>query len=102
MSDIKKSKKQLQDSLKKLVADTKELLGSTANVSDSAAKAARAQVEESLNIVQNHVSSGISDVEGRFEDQLHELDQHVKANPYKTMGICCGVGLLLGFLIGRK
>lgn len=102
MNDLKKSKKHLQDSLTKLVADTKDLLNSTVDVSDNAAKTARAQVEASLRVVQDHVNSGIADVESKVEDQIHELDKHVRANPYKSIGISCGIGVLLGFIIGHK
>jgi ElaB/YqjD/DUF883 family membrane-anchored ribosome-binding protein len=102
MNDKQKKKQLLQDDLKQLVADTKELLGSTADISDKAAKAARLQVETSLKSIQNHVESGFSVVEDKVEEQLKDLDQHIQANPYKTIGISFGVGVLLGIILGRK
>ena len=102
MSDVEKKKKRLQKDLKQLVEDTKGLLGSTADVSDKAAKTARAQVEASLQTVQDQIESGFSAAEDKVEEQLHVLDERVRANPYKTMGISFGVGVLLGFIIGHK
>ena len=102
MSDAVKSKKQLQDELKQLVTDTKDLLGSTADVSDEAARTARAKVEESLKTVQDQAESKFSAAGDKAEEQLHMLDQNVRDNPYVTMGVSFGVGVLLGFIIGHK
>lgn len=102
MNQKQKKKQSLQNDLQQLVADTKELLGSTADVSDKAAKAARTQVEESLKTVQSQVESGFSVAEEKIKEQVHVLDQHVQDNPYKTIGISFGVGILLGIIIGRK
>lgn len=102
MSDVQKRKQSLQDDLKQLMADTKDLLNSTADVSDKAAKSARAQVEESLKAVKDRFESDISAVGNKAEEQLHVFDQQVRNNPYKTMGISFGVGVLLGFIFGRK
>jgi ElaB/YqjD/DUF883 family membrane-anchored ribosome-binding protein len=102
MSDLKKDKKRLQDDLKKLVADTKDLLGSTASVADQAAKNARTRVEASLQTVQEQVEAGLSVAGDKVDEQLQEIDKRVRANPYKTMGVSFGVGIILGFLIGRK
>jgi ElaB/YqjD/DUF883 family membrane-anchored ribosome-binding protein len=102
MSNTQKRKQSLQDDLKQLIEDTKDLLSSTADISDKAAKTARAQVEASLQTVKDQIESGISAAENKAEEQLHLLDKHVRDNPYKTMGISLGVGVLLGFIIGRK
>lgn len=102
MSDVQQKKQKLQEDLKQLIADTKDLLGSTADVTDKAAKTARAQVEASLQMVKNQIESDFSAAEDMAKEQLHVLDQQVRANPYKTMGISLGVGVLLGFIIGRK
>ncbi|MGM0541186.1 MAG: DUF883 family protein [Pseudomonadota bacterium] len=102
MSDVQEKKQRLQEDLKQLIVDTKELLGSTADVTDKAAKSARAQVEASLQTVKNQIESDFSAAEVMAKEQLHVLDQNVRANPYKTMGISLGVGVLLGFIMGRK
>ncbi len=102
MSDIQKSKKQLQDDLNRLVEDTKTLLGSTADVADKSAKVARTKVEESLQLVQQQIASGAHIAEEKLEERLRITDQQVRANPYTSIGVSFGVGLLLGFMFGRK
>lgn len=92
----------MNNDLKQLISDTNDLLGSTADVPDKAAKSARAQVEASLQTVKDQIESGISTAKNKVEEQLQVLDQHVQANPYKTIGISFGVGILLGLIIGRK
>jgi len=87
MGDLQKSKKRLQDDLSQLVADTKDLLGSTADVADKTAKDARTRVEASLRTVQDQVNSGIAAAEEKVEEQLQVVDQRVRANPYSAMGI---------------
>ncbi|MDR9497749.1 MAG: DUF883 family protein [Hydrogenovibrio sp.] len=100
--DLQRKKQSLQQDLDQLMADTKDLLSSTANVSNHAAKSARAQVEASLQAVKEQVGSDFSAAQDMAKEQLHVLDEQVRANPYKTMGISLGVGVILGFLIGRK
>lgn len=102
MTNIQKRKQNLQDDLKQLIADTKDLLGSTVDVTDKAAKAARTQVEASLQMVKDQLESDFSAAEVIAKEQLHALDLQVRANPYTTMGISLGVGVLLGFILGRK
>ena len=102
MSDIQKGKKQLQDDLNRLVEDTRTLLGTTADVADKSAKVARTKVEESLQLVQQQLASGAHTAEEKLEQQLRLTDQHVRANPYSSIGISFGIGLLLGFMFGRK
>lgn len=102
MNEAQKSKKRLHKELKQLVADTTDLLGTTTDVADAAGKAARAKVEASLKTVQNQIESGVSSAGDMAEEQLHVIDQHVRDNPYITMGISFGAGALLGFLVGHK
>lgn len=101
MTDVKKSNQRLHKELKKLVSDTNELLGTTAEVADKAAKAARANVETSLKSVQEHIESGLSAAGDKAEEQLHVLDDHVRDNPYITMGISFAAGLIVGLFVGR-
>lgn len=102
MSDVQKSKRQLQKDLSRLVDDTEALLGSTADVADKSVKTARTKVEESLRTVQEQIESGTNTVEEKVEEGLRTTDQTVRANPYASIGISLGVGLLLGFIFGRK
>jgi ElaB/YqjD/DUF883 family membrane-anchored ribosome-binding protein len=102
MDKNQKRKEDLQQDLQQLVADTKGLLNSTADISDKAAKTARAQVESSLRNVQSQFESGVSAAGSKIEEQLTVADQHIQANPYKTIGASFGIGLLLGVLIGKK
>lgn len=102
MSDTQKSKQRLQEELKQLVKDTKDLLGTTVDLSDKAAKAARAKVEASLQSVEEQVEAGLAAAGDKVEEQLHVLDKHVRDNPYTAIGISLGVGVLLGLIVGHK
>jgi ElaB/YqjD/DUF883 family membrane-anchored ribosome-binding protein len=106
MSNSLRQKQELQEELKKLMADTKELLGLTANVSDHAASLARTQVQERLQAVKEKIESGLSIAEDKAIEQLKVIDHKVRENPYKALGIGVGVGIglgaLIGLLIGRK
>ena len=88
--------------MRRLVADTKELLSTTADTADKSAKAARDKVEESLKQVQTQVDRGVSKAEDILQEQVQRADHVIRTNPYKAVGIGFGAGLLVGFLFGKK
>jgi ElaB/YqjD/DUF883 family membrane-anchored ribosome-binding protein len=80
--------------------------------------------EELLRLSANQVGEGVSELRGRVQARLleakarlahlqdlavakakaagHATDEFVHENPWKSIGIAAGVGLVVGLLIGRR
>lgn len=87
-------------------------------------RAVIADSEELLRLSANQVGEGVSELRGRVQARLleakarlahlqelavakakaagHATDEFVHENPWKSIGIAAGVGLVVGLLIGRR
>ncbi len=102
MTATKKSKEALQKDLMKLVEDTQELLLSTADAAAKTTKEARGRVEASLKQVQDQIESHVDYAEDTIREQVKIVDNTVRSNPYASIGVSLGFGLLLGLALSRK
>lgn len=84
--------------LQTVVGDAEELLKATASQSGEQITRIRARAEESLRIAR----SRIKDVTQAAEAGAREVDAQVRENAWTAVGVAAGVGLVLGFLLGRK
>lgn len=81
----------LMDDLRAVLGDAEELLKVTANQTGERVEKARARAEESVRKARVRMLAA-----------AHEVDGQVRENPWAAAGIAAGVGLVLGFLLGRK
>ncbi|OQW87010.1 MAG: hypothetical protein BWK72_14815 [Rhodoferax ferrireducens] len=80
--------------------------------------------EALLRMTSDEVGEGAADLRGRIMDRLHQAktelahlqqmavakvkeaghatDEYVHENPWKSIGIAAGAGLVIGLLIGRR
>jgi ElaB/YqjD/DUF883 family membrane-anchored ribosome-binding protein len=85
------------------VADgTQELLRATAHFSGECLPAARAHVEEQLEELREALGDAGEYAREKTRDAAHAVDQHVHRSPWQAIGIAMGVGVLLGWLSGRR
>jgi ElaB/YqjD/DUF883 family membrane-anchored ribosome-binding protein len=84
--------------LQTVVGDAEELLKATASQSGEHITRIRARAEESLRIAR----SRIKDVTQAAEAGAREVDAQVHEHAWSAVGVAAGVGLLLGFVLGRK
>ena len=83
-----------------------------------------ADAEALLKMTAEHAGEGAAEVRGRVQQRLAQAkadllnleqvavakaraagqaaDQFVHENPWKSMGVAAGVGLLIGLLVGRR
>jgi ElaB/YqjD/DUF883 family membrane-anchored ribosome-binding protein len=81
-----------------IVENAQELLSATANVSDTKVSAARDRLK---NALQNSREL-LDDLKDRAYAGAKVTDETIREYPYHSMGVALGVGVLLGFLIGRR
>ena len=101
-SDIADSKEKLMEDLRLVVEDAEELLRATANQAGEGAAAARARIQESLQVVKGRLISAQDTVIERSRQAAKDADQYVHDNPWQAIGVSACVGAIVGMLIARR
>jgi ElaB/YqjD/DUF883 family membrane-anchored ribosome-binding protein len=81
-----------------VLRDAEELLKATANGNS-----------ENLSEVRSRLASAVESAKATYErikektvKAAQTTDHAIREHPYESIGIACGVGLLLGVLLGRR
>jgi ElaB/YqjD/DUF883 family membrane-anchored ribosome-binding protein len=96
------TKEKLIDDLRVVASDVEELLRATAHQGGERIAEARARAEESLRAAQARLQEAGVDMMDYTRDAAQSADRYVRDNPWQSIGIGAGVGLLIGYLIGRR
>ena len=101
-TSFKAEKNKLIHDLQAVIQDTEELLRMTVDHVGESADALRSRVSDRLN----QAMTELRQLQNLTTDQAKLLGQEgedfVKNNPWKSVGVAAGVGLLLGLLVGRR
>ncbi len=96
------TKEKLAADLKTVIADAEELLQLTSSQTGEKVAELRARMSDNLRAARHK----LEDVEAAIRDKAREAaratDDYVHENPWKSVGVAAGVGLLVGLLIGRR
>ena len=85
------------------LADQAEaLLKATARAGDERVHQARSRLVDELAQIRARLGDLESDTAERLKSAAHRSDEAVHAHPYVGMGAAAAVGLLLGFVLGRR
>ena len=103
MSEMTSNQKdKLMSDLKLVMADAEALLAATADDANGGIAELRSRVQASLS----HAKDGLIDAQAAVADKAKAAakatDGYVHDNPWKSVSVAAGVGLLLGILIGRR
>ncbi|MGE5451629.1 MAG: DUF883 family protein [Acidobacteriota bacterium] len=103
MSELTSQQKdKLMADLQVVLADAEALLSATADDASAGVAELRSRVQSSLS----RAKTGLLDTQAAVIDKAKATakatDGYVHENPWKSVGIAAGVGLLLGMLIGRR
>jgi ElaB/YqjD/DUF883 family membrane-anchored ribosome-binding protein len=85
-----------------LVADVEDLIKKVANVKDAEVAEIRAKVEDTLAKAKTSATQGIAAVRGQAGEVTEATDQYVRENPWAAIGVAAAVGIVLGFIAGRR
>jgi ElaB/YqjD/DUF883 family membrane-anchored ribosome-binding protein len=96
------SKEKLMEDLRLVVADAEELLRATANQAGEGAAAARARIQESLQVVKGRLAAAQTAMIERTQQAVKDTDQYVHDNPWQAIGISACAGVIVGMLIARR
>lgn len=101
-SSIAVPKDKLMEDLRTVVADAEELLRTTANQAGEGVAAARARIQDSLQVVKEQLVAAETAVLERIQQAAKDTDQYVHDNPWKTIGISACAGVIVGMLVARR
>jgi ElaB/YqjD/DUF883 family membrane-anchored ribosome-binding protein len=91
--------KQLLDDLHALVAEAERMLGaSSSDIAEEAVGTLRARFE----MAQERLSEIYNGARKKVVDGAKLTDETIRANPYQSVAVAAGVGLLIGLLVGRR
>jgi ElaB/YqjD/DUF883 family membrane-anchored ribosome-binding protein len=100
--DTAVTKEKLAEDLKIVISDAEELLRATASQAGEKVAAAREKVQDSLQ----RVKAELTEVEDVLVEQGRQAarvaDEYVRSNPWQSVGIAAGIGVIIGLLISRR
>lgn len=95
------SKEKLMQDLRLVVADTEELLRATADQAGEKVSAARERIQEHLFSAKERLADAEAAMLEKGKAAARATDEYVHENPWRSVGIAAGVGLVVGMLISR-
>ena len=96
------NKEKLVADLKNVVADAEEILRATAGIAGEKMAELREHIGERLSDAKLRLADAEAIVLDKTKAAARATDDFVNENPWQSVGIAAGVGLLLGIIIGRR
>jgi ElaB/YqjD/DUF883 family membrane-anchored ribosome-binding protein len=96
------TKDQLIADFNVVVADAEALLKATANQGGEKLAEVRAKAEESLKVAKARLLEAQDALVAKSREAAKATDEYVHENPWNAIGVAAGIGLLIGFLMGRR
>ena len=101
-TDAEVTTDQLLTDLKTVMNDAEALLRATSSQTGEKIQEVRARAEESLRQAKQRLSSIEDEALRRAREVADATDEYVRDNPWQSVGIAAGVGLLVGLLLARR
>lgn len=95
------SKEKLIADFEALIADTEELLGATTAQGGEKMAAMRSRMADRLAEAKQRLTTVQKAVVDRTRATAKATDDYVRGNPWQSVAIAGGVGILVGFLLTR-
>ncbi len=96
------TKQQLMADFKVVLADAEALIKATANQGGEVVASVRAKAEESLAVAKAKMADAQAELVVRTKEAAKVTDVYVHENPWQAISVAAGIGLMLGFLMGRR
>ncbi|MCF8197927.1 MAG: DUF883 family protein [Sulfuritalea sp.] len=100
MSDVTKDK--LISDVKLVIADTEELLRATAGQTGEKIAEIRAKTQDRLAAAKIKMADAEAAIVDKAKQAGRAADDYVHDNPWRSVGIAAGAGVIVGLLIGRR
>lgn len=93
---------QLIDDFSLVVSDAEALIKATASQGGEALALVREKAEASLAMAKTKLVDAKAALAAHSREAVQEADNYVHENPWQSIGMAAGVGLIIGFLMGRR
>lgn len=93
---------QLVADLKTVMQDAEALLKATSALTGEKIQEVRARAEESLRQARTRLTEVEEEAMRRAREIAEAADEYVHENPWQSVAVAAGVGLVLGLIIGRR
>lgn len=100
MSTVHKEK--LMSDLRAVIAEAEELLRMTSDQGGAGAADVRDRVKARMNQAKADLVDLQEAAIARAKEAGHATDEFVHENPWRSIGIAAGIGLVTGLLISRR
>ncbi|MEA3395718.1 MAG: DUF883 family protein [Pseudomonadota bacterium] len=95
-------KDKLMADLRVMIADAEELLRVTADQASGNAAEVRGRIQGRLQQARAELAQLQGAAVAQVKAAGHAADEFVHENPWKSVGVAAGIGLVIGLLIGRR
>ena len=96
------TKAELVAEFKTVIADAEALIKATANQGGEKVDQLRSQAEASLASAKDKIEDLHEDLIEKGREAVKATDDYVQENPWKSVGIAAGIGLVIGLLVSRR
>jgi ElaB/YqjD/DUF883 family membrane-anchored ribosome-binding protein len=101
-AQVEVSTDQLVADLKTVMEDAEALLKATSALTGEKIQEVRARAEESLRQAKVRLSAVEEEAMRRARELAGAADEYVRDNPWQSVGIAAGIGLVVGMLLSRR
>ena len=95
-------KEKLMSDLQVVIGDAEALLRMTSDEVGEGASDLRRRIMDRMNQAKAELAHVQEMAVAKVKEAGHATDEFVHENPWKSIGIAAGVGLVVGLLIGRR
>lgn len=92
----------LVEDLKTVMRDAEALIKATSAQTGEKIQEVRARAEESLRQARERLSVIEAEALKHAREVAEATEEYVRENPWQSLGIAAGIGLVLGILISRR
>jgi len=101
-AQVEVSTDQLVADLKTVMEDAEALLKATSALTGEKIQEVRARAEESLRQARVRLSAVEEEAMRRAREIAGAADEYVRENPWQSVGVAAGIGLVIGMLLSRR
>lgn len=95
-------KDKLMEDLRLVISDAESLLRMTADEAGEGAADLRGRIQARMHQAKSELAHLQDVTVAKVKAAGHVTDEYVHENPWKSIGIAAGAGLIVGLLIGRR
>jgi ElaB/YqjD/DUF883 family membrane-anchored ribosome-binding protein len=100
--NVNMTKQQLLTDLKLVLSDVDALVRATADQGGAEIAKVRTKTADTVAAIKTRVTATEAALLSKAKHASEFTDDYVRGNPWRTLGIVTGVGLLIGLFIGRR